>query len=351
VPEGPHPLSRVAASLLVAAGLLLAAPSASAREKTDGLVMKNGDHLTGEIKGMSRGKLDLATDDMGRVSVEWSKVVDVTSGHQYEAELTSGERIYGVLSSPAPGQLAVGGAPMPDVVPIESVVQLVPMDEAFFERVRAIFDLGFTLAKSNWAMTISTSGEFTYRSEFLGAKLTFDGYFQDDANSVAVSRGSIGLQGDWYFQDRWRALLGFLAEHNDELKLVVRLSVAPGVAVSLVRNGWTELWLTGGVAGSRETYVSTPANYALDALLGASWDAFRYDTPKLDLNVTLVLLPGLSDFGRLRGTLTAKVKYEIFKDFNAGISFSDTFDSRPPISTAPNNDFITSLTIGWSYRR
>jgi hypothetical protein len=168
---------------------------------------------------------------------------------------------------------------------------------------------------------------------------------------VAVSRYTVGLQGNWYFMNRWRAILGGLLEHNDELQLVLRTSVMPGVAHSVVRNGWTELWLTGGLAGSRETYVNADSSFALDALLGASWDAFRYDTPKLDMNTTLVLLPGLSDLGRLRGTFTIRVKYEIFKDFNVGVQFSDTFDTRPPDPDAPKNDFITSLTVGWSYRR
>ena len=336
---------------LLAAALLVAAFPASAREKTDVVVIRNGDHFTGEIKGMSRGKLDFNTDDAGRLSIEWDKVRTLSTTHQYEVELTSGVKIYGALSSPAEGELAVGPLPTPEIVAVTDVVELVAMDEAFLNRIRVLFDFGFTLAKANWATTLSTSGEFGYRAEMLGARLTFDGYFQNDENNVAVSRYSVGLQGDWYFRNRWRALLAGLAEHNDELQLVIRGSIAPGVAHSFVRNGWTELWVTAGIAGSRETYVDTDPNLALDALLVASWDAFRYDTPKLDMNVTLTLLPGLSDFGRLRGSFNVRVKYEIFMDFNVGIAFNDTFDSRPPNPDAPKNDFITSLTVGWSYRR
>lgn len=346
---------------LLAALLLCTALPASAREKTDVVVLRNGDHLTGEVKGMSRGKLDYSTDDAGRISIEWDKVRRLTSAHQYEVELVSGERIYGVLDSPADSELAVGALPMPDVVPMASVVQIVPMDENFVNRVRAIFDLGFTLAKANWATTLSTSGEFGYRAEDLGAKLNFDAYFQRADGIDSVNQWTVSLQGDWYFRNRWRALLAVQAQANSELQLLLRATVASGVAYSVVRNGWTEVWLTGGVAGSRETYSTTNPDgsvasdpldptYALDAMLAASWDAFRYDTPKLDMNVGVSLFPGLSDFGRLRGTATIKVKYEIFKDFNVGVAFSDTFDTRPP-DGAPNNDFITSLTVGWSYRR
>ncbi len=336
---------------LLAIALLVAATPALAREKDDILILRNGDHVTGEIKSMSRGKLDLSTDDMGRVSVEWDKIERIASSHFYEAELTTGKRFIGPLSSPEAGKVSVGLAPDNVVVPFGTVIELVPMDDEFINRVRAIFDLGFTLAKSNWATTLSTSGEFTYRAHDLGLKFNFDGYFQDDANNVAVSRWSVALQGDWLFTERWRAVLAVQAERNDELQLLLRLTVAPGVAHSLVRNGWTELWLTGGLAGTRESYVNTDPSLALDLLVGASWDAFRYDTPKLDLNVSFYLMPGLTDFGRLRGTFNLKVKYEIFRDFNVGLSFNDTFDTRPPDPTAPNNDFITSLTIGWSYRR
>jgi len=336
---------------LLATALLLLALPAGARVKDDIVILRNGDHITGEIKSMTRGKLDLSTDDMGRVSVEWDKIERIASSHSYEAELTTGKRFIGPLSSPAAGEISVGLAPDNVVVPFGTVVELIPMEDEFINRVRAIFDLGFTLAKSNWATTLSTSGEFSYRAHDLGVKFNFDGYFQDDANNVAVSRWTIALQGDWLFTERWRAVLGFQADRNDELQLLLRLTIAPGVAHSVVRNGWTELWLTGGLAGSRESYANTDPNLALDLLVGASWDAFRYDTPKLDLNVSFFLMPGLTDFGRLRGTFNLKVKYEIFRDFNVGIAFNDTFDTRPPDPTAPNNDFITSLTIGWSYRR
>jgi hypothetical protein len=348
--EGARSLIPRLPAILVAS-LLLAAPAmAAGRDKTDVLVMLNGDHITGEIKGMERGKLDLATDDIGRVSVEWAKVVRVTSTHPYEVELTSGEKVYGTLSSPADCELAVGALPMPDVVEMSTVVQIVPMEDAFLGRIRASFDLGFTFAKANLASTLSTSGEFTYRDELLGTKLDFDVYLQTFKDTPAVSRYTVGLQGDVYFADRWRAVLGGLLEHNDELQLILRVSIAPAVSHSIVRNGWTELWITGGLAGSRESYVNT-SGYEGDALLGAQWDAFRYDSPKLDLTTSFVLLPGLSSLGRFRGTFNLKVRYEVFKDFNVGLSFNDTFDTRPPDPDAPKNDFIAALTIGWSYRR
>jgi len=89
----------------------------------------------------------------------------------------------------------------------------------------------------------------------------------------------------------------------------------------------------------------------LEGLLVGSFDAFRFDSPKLDLATSLFLYPSLSTAGRLRGEATIRLKYELLPDFNVGISATDTFDSDPPEETATTNDFITTFTIGWSYRR
>ncbi len=50
-----------------------------ARDKTDVVILKNGDHVTGEIKSLDRGKMTLSTDSMGTVQIEWEDVARVTS--------------------------------------------------------------------------------------------------------------------------------------------------------------------------------------------------------------------------------------------------------------------------------
>jgi len=54
------------------------------------VVLVNGNNLNGEIMGLSRGKLDFETDDAGRLSIEWLKVVRVTSTFTYEVETAAG---------------------------------------------------------------------------------------------------------------------------------------------------------------------------------------------------------------------------------------------------------------------
>src|SRR5262245_64645651 len=86
-----------AASLALAVALAAQAPALAA--KTDLVVLRNGDRITGEVKGLARGKLDYSTDDAGRLSIEWDKVARVVSPNQFQFELGSGVRYSGRLGS------------------------------------------------------------------------------------------------------------------------------------------------------------------------------------------------------------------------------------------------------------
>jgi hypothetical protein len=96
------PRHRVARSFAASALLLaLAAPGpAAGRDKTDLVVLVNGNGINGEIMSLSRGKLDYKTDDAGRLSIKWLKVARVTSTFVYEVETTAGVKRYSALYPP-----------------------------------------------------------------------------------------------------------------------------------------------------------------------------------------------------------------------------------------------------------
>jgi hypothetical protein len=319
-------------------------------QKTDVIILDNGDHLTGEIKGMRLGKLDFSTDDAGRPSIEWIKVARVTSKHAFEVELSSGKKLFGPLR---PGQgekeLVVGPEGSQETVRVVEVIAITPMDQRFWSRVRAYLDIGFTLAKANTTMTLSGDGQFAYRGEHVGAAVSFNTYLQD-VNSTLTSRASGLLTGDYLFT-RWRIQGLFGVDHNDELELKIRTSLGAAVAYSVVRSKSMELWLAGGLVGDHATYFTGEPTFNLAGYGALEFEAFRYDSPKLDAGIDVQILPVLTDFGRFRGTAATRIKHELFPDFNVGLNLSYTFDTRPPDPTAAKTDYLLSATIGWSYRR
>jgi Protein of unknown function, DUF481 len=320
----------------------------AAADKTDVVVLLNGDHLTGEVKGMSRGQLDYKTDDAGRPSIEWVKVARLTSTHIFEVGLTSGAKYYGTLSSPSDQKIQVGTEEA-NVFTVEDIITLTPMDDWFWARVKANLDLGFTLAKSNKALTLSGDGNFSYRGEHFGGAIAFNTYVQNDANSTAVGQITATLTGTYYFQ-KWLIQLQFGAAQNDELDLQLRLDLSLGTAYPVVRNNTMELWLSAALVGVRETYTGGTPSFNLASALGGEWDVYLYDHPKLNASIAVALIPVLTELWRTRGNAVVKVKYELFYNFYVGLNFSYTFDTQPPDPTASHTDYLLSITIGWSYR-
>jgi len=340
------------ATVPAATGALLAiaiALPAAAREKTDEVVLLNGDRNTGEIMSLSRGKLDFKTEDAGRLSIEWLKVARVTSTFVYEVETSTGVKRYSAFYPPAGDERGFVQLNDGTRISVNEVVSLVPIDASFLSRLSAYFDLGLTYAKANEALTLSTDGYVGYRGERLGTSVQFNAYLQGTNGTPAASNYTVQWIGDMYF-GRWTATIGAAAQENSELELKLRLTFLGGAKYAAIQTNLMELAATAGLAGIREQYTTGDPTWYLATYLAGSWSLFRYDSPKLDAEVDLAAYPYLTDFGRvlLQGTL--RVTYEVFLDFNVGLNFTDTFDSRPP-EGASNNDFNTSLTIGWSYRR
>jgi hypothetical protein len=155
--------------------------------------------------------------------------------------------------------------------------------------------------------------------------------------------------GDVYF-GRWTATVGAVAQENSELDLKLRLIFLGGAKYSALQTNLMDLLATAGLAAIREQYTTGDPSWYFAGYLAGSWNLFRYDSPKLDAGIDLAVYPYLTDFGRvlLQGTL--RVTYEVFLDFNVGLNFTDTYDSRPP-EGGVNNDYNLSITIGWKYRR
>lgn len=336
-----------------------AIPSTALAAKTDLLTLGNGDRITGEIKWLTRGKLQYSTDDAGTISIEWVKVARLTSPSSFEVETTTGDKHVGRLAAiDRDGVLLVAGD-LVDTLSIPEVVAINALDARFLNRVRAYLDLGLTFAKANEATTFSTEGEAAYRGDKVGGTFGFNSYAQGQESAPTTSRNSVLLRGIRFLPKRWSLLAFGQAEQNDELNLDVRLTGAGGVGRVLKRSNTSELGTGVGLAVTRERFAPGPGDPAdevetesnLEALLFAAWDAFRFDTPKLDFGTSLYLYPSLSTAGRVRGEATLRLKYELFSDFNVGVSATDTFDSDPPEETATKNDYITTFTIGWSYRR
>ncbi len=125
-------LSVVRILLLLCVTVQLAGTALWGRDKTDVVLLKNGDHLTGEIKGLQRGKLSLSTDSMGTVAIEWPAVQSVTSQFIFEVEASTGLKVFGLLRPAVEERMEIVGEESEATLELPSVVHMTPLESGFW---------------------------------------------------------------------------------------------------------------------------------------------------------------------------------------------------------------------------
>jgi small nuclear ribonucleoprotein (snRNP)-like protein len=85
---------------ILGSALLFLAMPVLAREHTDVIVMKNGDRLTGEVKGIEAGVLYIDLDYVdGTMPLDWSKVTHLESSQRFIVSTQDGSVYSGTLNS------------------------------------------------------------------------------------------------------------------------------------------------------------------------------------------------------------------------------------------------------------
>lgn len=321
------------------------------RDKTDVVILKNGDRLTGEIKKLERGKLRFSTDYMGTVDIEWPEIERLTSQYFFEVEVETGERVFGSLR-PTPGQDEIDIVGERSTATLEqlSVVRLTPLEDDFLARLQGYMDVGFSFTRANRATQWSLGAEVNSRTEQRQIQINLSSLFNSREDLDSTTRNVLGLDFTRFFSDRW--LVSALAQftQNEELALDLRSIVGGAVGRHLIQTNRSTLTLRGGTVFTRERFTGPdPGRSNAELFAGMEYDLFSFGHPETDITTTLAVFPNLSDWGRLRVDLESRIRHELFKDFFWSISLFDNFDSDPALEAAKRNDFGITTSLGWSF--
>ena len=319
-------------------------------QKTDVVVLKNGDQITGEVKAVSRGKLDYSTDDLGHLSIEWDKVLRLSSRNTFEIELRSGQILFGSLVEGAPdGSLAISGAAI-NAISIADVVRLTPIERRLWHRLSGNLDVGLTYAKANENLQLTSAGELRYRESRFEGTFRFSTYLQDQSGSNAATENNIGVGAQRVVGRHWSAGLVGQFQQNDELNLAHRLTLGAVAVRTLVESPHAEVQFPVGMVVNQERfYGADTSNTSLEGLVGIEVVTFRFDSPKLEFSSLANGYPSLTQWGRFRFQADVRARYELLKDFFLGLRFTDSYDSDPPDPGSSKNDLTTAFTVGWSF--
>jgi hypothetical protein len=334
-----------ASSWIVLVLILLYTGTAGA-QKTDSVWIRNGDRITGEVKSLSRALLKYSTDDFGTIYIEWDKVVRINSKATFEVQLNSGEKYYGTLGPASNGWVAIGA----DTLSLFHIVAITPIRQRLLDRVDGYLDLGFSLQKANKTLQLTTGAKVLYRGPRSETSLELSTFREDREDAPATTRLTADLTERYLFGNLWSAGFAVGFERNEELDLAGRTRVGVFGARTISKSNHAEFGAIAGPVITREHYFSTDStSVSFEGLIGVVFNAFRYDSPKLNASVTSQLFPSFTIQGRVRWQNDLRVSYELVKDFMLTVTLFDSFDNKPQSEGAEKNDYGTTLAISWTF--
>ncbi len=332
--------------------LISVARPAGARDKTDVVVLKNGDHITCEIKSLGRGMLTVKTDSMSTVQIKWQDVKSITSKYLFTIRDTHGQIYVGSLQAAAEDRRVSIAGPQPaDNLEHLSIVQMEELEGNRWKRLSGSADLAYSFTKGSDLQQLNFSGDVTYRTERTSAQLSYSSTFGTSKGETDADRKLATLVGARQFTGKWLAYSQLRFEHNLELQLDRRFSFLGGPGYRIIQSNRALVTAIGAAALTRESYYGEGTARQAEGFFGIDAQFFKLYSPKVDIVNQFVFIPNFTTWGRNRLELNSKLKLEVLKDFFVTLTFYDSYDSRPPAATAATNDYGFTTGLSWTFRR
>ncbi len=324
--------------------------TALARPKTDIVVLRNGDRISCEIKKLDRGLLQVSTDDMGTIDVEWLKIASVTSTAWFEVETGAGIRYYGPLSTTTPGQVVVGVGEAIVALAMPDVIRITTIEAGFWNRLYGNIGAGGSYTQSSGVAQASVNFLLGARRPAFEWQTSFDGTLTVEEAQPNTGRFTAKTGYTRLLSNRWLVPGTVTVEQNQDLGFNLRTTVALGVGRTVVQSNRSRLRLGAALGANRELPVDGSPVTNVEIVLPLDYEFFTYDFPKTDLAVGVTAFPSLSDLGRFRLNSNFSLSREFFaKDFYIAATVYDDFDSRPPTEGASKNDVGLTFSLGYKW--
>jgi hypothetical protein len=336
-------------SCLALAGVWFSPGGASARAKTDLVYLQNGDRMTGEIKQLDRGILQLSTNDIGTINIEWEDVDSLNSVYQFRVEDRFGEKYFGAIFLTRAGALEVIREGQSSTATQIDVVAITPLEASFWQQLDGSISVGFSFTKSNNLAQLTADINVRRRTPIRLLVLDLNSITTAQEDEDTQRREDFSLTYYRLFESRLFATAAAATQTNDELGLKLRVQVSSGLGANLVQSNHNDLVSAVGLSVNREWSTNSDGGYNLEAFVYGRHSVFRYDYPKTDITTDITIFPSLTSWGRVRSELDISGSREIVSDFTVVLSFYDSYDSDPVNTTAATNDYGIVMSLGWTF--
>jgi putative salt-induced outer membrane protein YdiY len=345
--------------LIVLAASVMAVPLWAA-DKTDQIWLKNGDHLTGEIKKLQRGIFYFKPKyALNSIEIDWTLVDRLETVDRFNVIFTNGETHSGVIRKVPEKEGSLDFTINDDGQTVATerleVVSIQPQKSSFLAQLNGSIDYGFSYVSGNNQLQSSLGANAAYRGEKNQMSSSLSSSFSGQSDTEDTTRESFSAEYSRIMTPKYfvTVLNSLLSSSQQQLDLRVTFGAAFGR--TFIRTDRTAFATSLGAVGSRETYTSDAAvktstgtnPETTTELLGTlDFSHFKFDA--YSVTSSLRVYPSLSTWGRIRFGSETNVSWEFIKDLYWNLRVYENFDSKPPVN-APKNDFGITTGLGWKF--
>jgi len=320
-------------------------------QKSDIVVLLNGNAVTGEIKSLEFGLLQYSTDSMGTVSIDWEDVTSVTSNQYLEVEVSSGAKFFGNLElAKALESVSVGFGEDVDLIKMLDVVRITPIatNRRFLNRLEGDVSFGYNTDKASGVTQGRVTASVRYRTvkHLMGLKIDSSITSQDEVENT--QRRSINFNYQRFRPNRWFTDWTISEERNDELGIDSRFLVGGGLGRYLVQTNRNQFSLTLGLVATREVFTGSESS----STNGEGKITVRYLhrslVPESDVTFTTQVFPLLEDLSSFRAETNLTFRRELVNDLFFDLSVYHSYSSDPP-EGSEKDDYGVVTSLGYKF--
>ena len=333
----------------------LLATSLFARDSSDVIVMTNGDHFTGEIKGLKAGVLYVSMKYiLGTSSVQWSEVARLESKQLFLVKTQDGSVYTGTLntaniSSGGPMEIEVAETPGQEVkIDRSRIVEMDVTSTKFVQRFNGSVNTGIIYSKGNQSTQYNIGAQVSYPRERWAAGASFNSTLSASTGASASTRNQVDVLAlhlmrwnNWFYEGVGTYL------QSSEQGILSQATAGGGIGRYLKNTNLARIGVVAGLAGQNTQYQQDITSQNLTTgLLVANLQFFRFNKTNGDLNA--VLLPVLSQPGRLKFNMNATYYVKLIGNLSWNVSIYGSWDNRPP-NTLSGSDYGSSSGLSWTF--
>ena len=320
-------------------------------ERTDIVVLINGDEVTGEVEGLDFGALSYSTDSMGTVKIDWEEIVSITSNQHLQVEISNGLRYHGTLVLAGDtDHIAVVRPGGVQELQKTDVIRMTPIEteERFIDRLEGSVSFGFNTGKSSGVTQGNLNADIRYRTRDYLVGLTSNSTVTETEGEEETRRANLSVNYQRFKENRWFTDWSATYETNEELGIQNRFSIGGGLGRYFVQNNKNQFSLLLGVVATTETFTDDNEGTTNGEGKISARYLRRVLSPSTDITFRGDVFPLLGDLSVFRSEMDLSLRREFIDDLYFDLSVFHSYQTDPP-DGAEKEDYGVITSLGYSF--